>query len=451
MCIHIHIRAARLSVAVAVITSLLLIAPLTHAQASGPSQVCAGGACWDLGLGNAPVNLVSGGNVQDEALTVQADTQLCGGQVTSTCPFADPALNSKLAGHTPVEFAFQGVAQCADSTSAGVVSGGDCIGSHAAYIVTSRTGQGQDQEQEFLSVGEANALYEGALHLRYPQDVTYISGSSGEQLQLSPGGGASATWQIDPASQPSPSPPSFPPPVSAPPSPAPPVSAPPAAPAPTACGRPSAKSHGLRVKAWVRPAKAAGRRRTITIGYRRRSIVSGRVLTSSGRPIAGAKVCITARNQVRRARTRRIRTVRTDAHGRFSYAWRAGCSRRLWLTSDAGGGRASATVLVRARASVSLRASPTSLFNGQVMTLTGQLRGRPLPRRAIVEMQVFRGTSWETFGTANVGHHRTFSFPYRFTNTLTSFTYVFRARVPTQPGDGFAAGWSRRVPVLVSG
>ena len=104
-----------------------------------------------------------------------------------------------------------------------------------------------------------------------------------------------------------------------------------------------------------------------------------------------------------------------------------------------------------ARASVTVQANPTSLFNGQVMTLTGRLRGGPLPRGALVELQVFRGTYWETFGTANIGARHTFSFPYRFTNTLTSWTYVFRARVPPQPGDAFAAGWSRRVPVLVSG
>jgi hypothetical protein len=189
----------------------------------------------------------------------------------------------------------------------------------------------------------------------------------------------------------------------------------------------------------------------ITVRYRQRTIVSGRVLTARGSPVAGATVCITARNDVLGARILRIGTVRTDAHGRFSYAWRAACSRRFWLTSDAGGGRAIATVLVWVRASLSVQASPTSLFNGQVMTLSGQLRGGPLPRGAIVEMQVFRGTYWETFGTANVSLGRTFSFAYRFTNTLTTWTYVFRAFVPPQPGDAFAAGWSRAIPVLVSG
>ncbi len=193
------------------------------------------------------------------------------------------------------------------------------------------------------------------------------------------------------------------------------------------------------------------RRRSITVGYRQRSIISGQVLTADGRPFAGAKVCITARNDVSSARTLPIGTVTTDAHGRFSYAWRAGCSRRLWLTSDAGGGQASASVLVRTRASVTIQANPTSLFNGQVMTLTGHLRGGPLPRGALVELQVFRGTYWETFGTANIDRHHMFTFAYRFTNTLTSWTYVFRARVPTQPGDAFAAGWSRRVAARVSG
>jgi hypothetical protein len=250
-----------------------------------------------------------------------------------------------------------------------------------------------------------------------------------------------------PPPPPTPSPPSYPPPTSPPASSAPSTSV---SPAPSACGEPSGTSHGLRLQAAVRRAKSA-RKAKITVGYRQRAIVSGRVLTAGGSPVPGATVCITARNDVLGARALRIATVTTDAHGRFSYAWRATCSRRLWLTSDAGGGLGSATVLVSVRASVSVQATPTSLFNGQVMTLTGHLQGGPLPRGAIVEMQVFRGTYWETFGTANADRHRIFSFPYRFTNTLTTWTYVFRAFVPPQPGDAFAAGWSRPIPVLVSG
>jgi hypothetical protein len=250
-----------------------------------------------------------------------------------------------------------------------------------------------------------------------------------------------------PSPPPTPSPPSYPTPSPTPVSSPAPTSV---SPAPSACGDPSGASHGLELQATVRRARSA-RKRTITVGYRQRAIVSGRVLTAGGSPVPGATVCITARNDVLGARALQIGTVTTDAHGRFSYAWRATCSRRLWLTSDAGGGLASASVLVRVRASVSAEATPTSLFNGQVMTLTGQLKGGPLPRGAIVEMQVFRGTRWETFGTANAGRHRVFSFPYRFTDTLTTWTYVFRAFVPPQPGDAFAAGWSRAIPVLVSG
>ena len=136
---RIHIFATRLSVAVPVIASLLVIAPLTPARASAWSGLCgSGGACWELGSSNGPVEEVNGGNVADESIAIQND-DLCGGSdiVTSTCPFADPALAAALPRHSIVEFQFQN-GQCADSTSAEVpdgfaaVSGGDCTGTHAA-------------------------------------------------------------------------------------------------------------------------------------------------------------------------------------------------------------------------------------------------------------------------------------------------------------------------------
>ena len=128
-----------------------------------------------------------------------------------------------------------------NSTSAEVpdgfaaVSGGGCTGTHAAYVPT-------NNGDEFLSVGEADAQYRRGL--KFPYDVTYMSGSGGEQLQLSPlgaVGGLNYAWQIEPAIQLRPSPPVYPPPVPTPPSP-PPASAPPAP--TTACGAPSGQVTG---------------------------------------------------------------------------------------------------------------------------------------------------------------------------------------------------------------
>jgi hypothetical protein len=108
------------------------------------------------------------------------------------------------------------------------------------------------------------------------------------------------------------------------------------------------------------------------------------------------------------------RHVTTAALGRFSESWRVSCSRRLWFIYDAGGDRANATLLVRVRAGVELSATPAPLSNFQKVTLSGQLHGPPMPSGAIVELQVFRSTGWETFGTANTTARGVFSFAYQF-------------------------------------
>jgi hypothetical protein len=251
-----------------------------------------------------------------------------------------------------------------------------------------------------------------------------------------------------PTPAPAPSPAPAPAPVVAPTPPAP-AQPPPAATAPGECGEPPASPAGVSLTAWARATHAKPlRHMTATVDYKRRVLVAGTLLGAGGRPIAGAKVCILGRDDLIGARTNGLGTVTTDTDGHFLYAWTANRSRWLRLSYDGGGKPLTTTVLVRVRAPVSLRATPAVLRNGQKMLLQGRALARPMPRGAIVELQVFRGTGWETFGAATETRNG-FKFSYRFTRTYSSWTYVFRARIPPQPGDPFAAGWSPPIAVLV--
>jgi hypothetical protein len=154
---------------------ILFVAPVAHASSF---TFCDGnGYCWNMANASAPVKLLSTKNA-DSNISYQSDT-LCGGQqfVTTSCPFADPSINAALAGsHQMVKFLFTLPNACADSNSAYSLVGGDCNGSHAAYVPV-------DNGFEYISVGASNQAYNAGS--RYPNDVRYIQGGSGLSMTLS--------------------------------------------------------------------------------------------------------------------------------------------------------------------------------------------------------------------------------------------------------------------------
>jgi hypothetical protein len=166
------------------ILPMLAVAPLAHATAN--NTVCNtsnGGNCWELNSAGGAVIDASGGNPINESINYYGDP-LCGGndKVTATCPFADPNLSNALIGHTIVSFKFNNFGSCADSTGGsggvGVMIGGNCTGSHAAYILV-------DNNFQYISVGDANSRYNaGAV---FPNDATKVAGVGNQQLKLKVG------------------------------------------------------------------------------------------------------------------------------------------------------------------------------------------------------------------------------------------------------------------------
>jgi hypothetical protein len=220
----------------------------------------------------------------------------------------------------------------------------------------------------------------------------------------------------------------------------PPPSPPPAAPSPC---EPSPAASGLRVRARFRNS-----RRVATARYGRRLKVRGRVLAADGSPVAGAALCVGVQGSGN-AGVRATRSITTDASGRFSYELGRGPSRRVWFVHRVGGAAAAASVRVRVRAPVALRAAPRVLGNGQTVVLRGRLGGSNRTRGLLVELQYPRGRRWFTFATTRVRRAGRFRYGYRFTRTFRSRVYRLRARVPAQRGYPFATGASRPVRVQV--
>jgi hypothetical protein len=253
-----------------------------------------------------------------------------------------------------------------------------------------------------------------------------------------------------PAPQTTPGPAASPPPLRttpAPRPPSPPAPRPQPAPQP-ACGpAPSVGRSQLEVA--IRRRRA---RKAVTIRYGRSVTVRGRLATPTGAPVAGAPICIAARNIDSRAALRATRYIVTNSRGGFSYRMKSGPSRRVWFVYGTQSGAVADSVLVRVRASIGLRVSATSLRNGDWLFMQGRLRGRPHRRGVLVELQARREKGWQTFGTTSTLGGGRFNFAYHFTQTQGVQHYAFRARVRSQPAlYPYATGGSRPLRVRVVG
>jgi hypothetical protein len=190
----------------------------------------------------------------------------------------------------------------------------------------------------------------------------------------------------------------------------------------------------------------------ITIGYGHSEKVHGRVLDAAGNPVAGTEVCVAEQMAAGIGSPRRVATRVTDAHGSFSYRVKPGPSERVYFIKRGPLGAAVDSVAVRVRAPISLHGSRLSLVNGQTLTMRGGLLSPPYPKRgALVELQAYRETGWQTFATTNSNRRGRFASRYTFSRTTGVQHYLLRARVPKQANYPFEAGASHPIKVTVAG
>ena len=183
-----------------------------------------------------------------------------------------------------------------------------------------------------------------------------------------------------------------------------------------------------------------------TIGFGARGTFSGRVLDSSGRPAAGARVRIADDGTP-------LTTAVTSATGRFSARIPAGANRSLRAIVEVPGGLAcSSERRLNVRAGVTLSLSRRRASLGQPIRFTGRVRGS-IPRQGkLVVLQVRdRGGRVQVLKNVRTDRSGRYRYTYRFRRSRGTFTYRFRAQVPRERGFPYALGHSRQRKLTVRG
>jgi hypothetical protein len=209
------------------------------------------------------------------------------------------------------------------------------------------------------------------------------------------------------------------------------------------------------------PASAAARltakfarkhRASVTVGFRKRARIRGRLVDAAGTPIAGAVIQVLDR-QLRSGTQYALRgEITTGPKGRFSLMPGKGParairfeyrSRRLLAAPNAAD-----RVTMRVRAGVTLRIRPKRVAPGGRIRITGRLKGRPLPHSGkVVDLQAFEAGRWRTFDTVRARKKGRFTTRYRFVRASGGLTIAFRARVRREDSYPFYLGYSKRVRV----
>jgi hypothetical protein len=188
------------------------------------------------------------------------------------------------------------------------------------------------------------------------------------------------------------------------------------------------------------------------VEFGRRMRFAGRLLDRAGKPIAAAPVRVYSRSP--EGREGPLATLTTDAEGRFGLSLRARASSRLRFvypgTATTLPVEDAVTLLVKARSSFSV--TPNHVLNGQSVTFSGRVRGRPLPARGkLVELQVLLSGEWQTFRTARTDAKGYWRIPYRFQRICGFEVFRFRVHLPEEASFPLQAGGGGPLGVRVRG
>jgi hypothetical protein len=200
-----------------------------------------------------------------------------------------------------------------------------------------------------------------------------------------------------------------------------------------------------------RPAKRA-------IPYGRGTWLGGRLVSTSGSPVARAPIRVVETFADGAGSRQRTTVVETDSSGVFLAGLASGPSRSVEASFDGNkvlahaNGRA---VQLQVLAGVSLRASsPTADVGGAPVVFSGRVshRGASIPAGGRPVQLEFHlpGSPWTEFRTVQTDAGGHFHLPYRFSDDDSrGIRFQFRAVAPTEGGWPYEAGTSR--PVAVTG
>ncbi|MGN6816994.1 MAG: hypothetical protein ACTHK3_13080 [Solirubrobacterales bacterium] len=198
----------------------------------------------------------------------------------------------------------------------------------------------------------------------------------------------------------------------------------------------------------------------VKVSFGRRVRVGGRLVNSAGHPLSGAKVLVYSQRMEGKepvAGTEELEdAVTTDSDGRFVYPVEARSSQQFRFVYE---GTATilpvedrATLLVKATSTFSV--TPDHILNGESVTFSGRVRGRPLPAKGkLVELQYEPSPNeWQTFRTVRSdATDGTWSKVYFFRRTCGKASYHLRVYLPGEAGFPLEPGTSHELTVRVRG
>jgi hypothetical protein len=163
-------------------------------------------------------------------------------------------------------------------------------------------------------------------------------------------------------------------------------------------------------------------------------LITGRLTTRGGTPIADAQVDVLVHVAVAGAGGTIAGAVTTNDAGEFRYVPQTGVSRiftfgyRASLSDTAYTDHVS--IAAPTIAAVSLTTNRSRLRNGQILRLRGAVALAPDDAHQPVAIQTLTEHGWRTIATTRL-RHGAFAWSHRFARTTVATTYRFRAVVPS--------------------
>lgn len=202
-----------------------------------------------------------------------------------------------------------------------------------------------------------------------------------------------------------------------------------------------------------RGRKAPRTRKTVELRFGGRSVVSGLLRDSAGRPVGNARLVVAS------AVDRGVPVwqdlpvpLSTGVDGRFVLRLPGGPSRRVRVSYFARAADTQPTarseVRLKVAAKVTARATRRRVRRGGRTTFSGRVLGELRPPGVRVELQARQGTRWRTIKTANAAADGRYRVTYRFTRRARG-SFAFRVRARHFPRFPYFVGASPSIRVRV--
>ena len=188
------------------------------------------------------------------------------------------------------------------------------------------------------------------------------------------------------------------------------------------------------------------------VPFGRQMRLAGRLLNRAGHPLAGAEVQVYSRPK---EGTEQLEgTLTTNARGRFAYEVEARATHRFRFVYAGSAvtlpAEDTATLLVRASSTFTV--APKHVLNGQSVTFSGHVLGRPLPEAGkLVELQVRFTKDFQTFRTVHTAGDGSWRIPYLFDRVCGVQRFRFRLHIAAEAGFPLETGNSRELTIRVRG